>query len=130
MLRLGKERDTLGVVADQHGCPTSAASIANVLWQLAQKYTAEGELPWGIYHFSNAPATTWHGFSCEIFKQAVETGVFDKAPVVNAIKTSDYPTPAKRPAWSVLDISKLELLFKRTVPLWVCELRKVIKIKD
>jgi len=45
MLRLGKERDTLGIVADQHGCPTSSASIANVLWQLAQKYTKEGELP-------------------------------------------------------------------------------------
>ncbi|RRW30799.1 dTDP-4-dehydrorhamnose reductase [Ectopseudomonas oleovorans] len=110
MLRLGKERDTLGVVADQHGCPTSAASIANVLWQLAQKYTTEGELPWGIYHFSNAPATTWHGFACEIFKQAVEAGILEKAPVVNPIKTSDYPTPAKRPAWSVMDCSKIKKL--------------------
>lgn len=127
MLRLGKERDTLGVVADQHGCPTSAASIANVLWQLAQKYIAEGELPWGIYHFSNAPATTWHGFACEIFKQAVEAGFLERAPVVNPIKTSDYPTPAKRPAWSVMDCSALENLLVSSVPGWQQELSAVLK---
>lgn len=127
MLRLGKERDTLGVVADQHGCPTSAASIANVLWQLAQKYTAEGELPWGIYHFSNAPATTWHGFACEIFKQAVEAGFLERVPVVNPIKTSDYPTPAKRPAWSVMDCSALENLLVSSVPGWQQELSAVLK---
>lgn len=118
MLRLGKERDTLGVVADQHGCPTSAASIANVLWQLAQKYTEEGELPWGIYHFSNTPATTWYGFACEIFKQAVAAGVLEKAPVVNPIKTSDYPTPAKRPAWSVMDCTKINKLAKLSDLKW------------
>lgn len=127
MLRLGKERDTLGVVADQHGCPTSAASIANVLWQLAQKYTAEGELAWGIYHFSNAPATTWHGFACEIFKQAVEIGVIEKAPVVNAIKSTDYPTPAKRPGWSVMDCSALESLLGSGVAGWPLELSDVVK---
>lgn len=128
MLRLGKERDTLGVVADQHGCPTSAASIANVLWQLAQKYTAEGELPWGIYHFSNTPATTWYGFACEIFKQAVAAGVLEKAPVVNPIKTSDYPTPAKRPAWSVMDCSKMERVMVLNIPCWECQLSKIIKM--
>jgi dTDP-4-dehydrorhamnose reductase len=127
MLRLGKERDTLGVVADQYGCPTSAASIAKVLWQLAQKYTAEGELLWGIYHFSNSPATTWHGFACEIFKQAVEIGVLDRAPVVNAIKTSDYPTPAKRPAWSVMDGSALENLLGSNVASWQQELSAVLE---
>ncbi len=127
MLRLGKERDSLGVVADQHGCPTSAASIAKILWQLARKYTEGYELPWGIYHFSNSPATTWHGFAYEIFKQAVETGVLDKAPVVNAIKTSDYPTPAKRPAWSVMDCSALVSLLGSGLPGWPQELLVVLK---
>ena len=127
MLRLGKERDTLGVVADQHGCPTSAASIAKVLWQLAQKYTEEGELPWGIYHFSNSPATTWHGFACEIFMQAVEAGSLERAPVVNPIKTSDYPTPAKRPAWSVMSCSALVNLLGSGVPGWQQELSAVLK---
>lgn len=127
MLRLGKERDTLGVVADQYGCPTSASSIAKVLWQLAQKFTEVDELPWGVYHFSNAPVTTWHGFACEIFKQAVEAGVLEKAPVVNPINTSDYPTPAKRPAWSVMDCSNLVSLLGCAVPGWQQELSAVLK---
>lgn len=127
MLRLGKERDTLGVVADQHGCPTSAASIANVLWQLAQKYTEEGELPWGIYHFSNAPATTWYGFACEIFKQAVEAGMLGKEPIVNAITTTDYPTPAKRPIWSVLDTKKIQRVINCDNCLWKSELTVVLR---
>lgn len=127
MLRLGKERDTLGVVADQHGCPTSAASIANVLWQLAQKYTEEGELPWGIYHFSNAPATTWYGFACEIFKQAVEAGMLGKEPIVNAITTTDYPTPAKRPIWSVLDTKKIQHVINCDNWSWKPELAVVLR---
>ena len=127
MLRLGKERDTLGVVADQHGCPTSAASIANVLWQLAQKYTEEGELPWGIYHFSNAPATTWYGVACEIFKQAVEAGMLGKEPIVNAITTTDYPTPAKRPIWSVLDTKKIQHVINCDNWLWKPELAVVLR---
>lgn len=127
MLHLGKERDTLGVVVDQYGCPTSAASIANVLWQLAQKYAAENELPWGIYHFSNTPATTWHGFAFEIFKQAVEAGFLERAPVVNPIKTSDYPTPAKRPAWSVMDCSALVNMLGSGVPDWQQEISAVLK---
>lgn len=126
MLRLGKERYTLGIVADQHGCPTSAASIAKVLWQLAQKYTEDGELPWGIYHFSNAPATTWHGFACEIFKQAVEAGVLEKAPIVNAIKTSDYPTAAKRPKSSVMSCKKTLKLLNRNGSYWQEELLAIV----
>lgn len=128
MLRLGKERDTLGVVADQHGCPTSAASIANVLWQLAQKYTAEDELPWGIYHFSNAPATTWYGFACEIFEQAVKAGVLKRKPVVQPITTAEYPTPAKRPAWSVLDCGKIEDVLNTKDPVWKLEVTKLLNL--
>lgn len=109
MLRLGKEREELSVVADQHGCPTSARSIAEVLWQLAEKYVSDGALPWGVYHFSNSPACTWHEFACEIFEQAVKAGVLERKPVVHPITTAEYPTPAKRPAWSVLDCGKLEL---------------------
>lgn len=127
MLRLGKERDTLGVVADQLGCPTSAGSIAKVLWQMAQKLNAEGGLPSGIYHFSNLPATTWHGFACEIFKQAVELGMLNKVPKVNTIKTTDYPTPAKRPARSVMDVSALQNLLGSCVASWQQELSAVLK---
>lgn len=111
MLRLGKEREELSVVADQHGCPTSARSIAEVLWQLAEKYKTERTLPWGIYHFGNSPACTWYEFACEIFEQAVKAGVLKRKPIVQPITTAEYPTPAKRPAWSVLDCGRMETFF-------------------
>lgn len=122
MLRLGKERDELSVVADQHGCPTSARSIAEVLWQLAEKYMSERALPWGIYHFSNSPACTWYEFAVEIFQQAKERGLLENIPSVKSITSEDYPTPAKRPAWSVLDCNKIEFLLDKKVALWESEL--------
>lgn len=122
MLRLGKERDELSVVADQHGCPTSARSIAEVLWQLAEKYMSERALPWGIYHFSNSPACTWHEFAVEIFQQAKERGLLENIPSVKSITSEDYPTPAKRPACSVLDCNKIEFLLDKKVALWESEL--------
>lgn len=107
MLRLGRERDQLGVVADQQGCPTSAASIARALWTLAMQYRDKGSLHWGTYHFSGAPACTWHEFALEIFRQGYQHGLITKIPQVRGIDSAEYPTPAKRPAWSVMDCSKL-----------------------
>ncbi len=126
MLRLGKERDELSVVADQHGCPTSASSIAKVLWQLAEKYVSERTLPWGVYHFSNSPACTWYEFACEIFEQAVKAGVLERKPIVHPITTAEYPTPAKRPAWSVLDCCKIEDLITNATDSWKKELNSLI----
>lgn len=127
MLRLGKERDELSVVADQYGCPTSAKSIANVLWQLAEKYVSERTLPWGVYHFSNSPACTWHEFACEIFEQAVKAGVLERKPIVHPITTAEYPTPAKRPAWSVLNSSKLMQTLPQTGFFWKSEISSILK---
>lgn len=127
MLRLGKERDTLGVVADQYGCPTSASSIAIILWRLATKYVNDGVLSSGVYHFTNSPACTWYDFAGEIFKQAVDLRVVSKSPVVNAITTADYPTPARRPIWSVMDCTKIETLLDTPIPSWRDELTAVLK---
>lgn len=110
MLRLGKECNKLSVVADQHVCLTSARNIVDVLWQLAEKYAQENSLLWSVYHFSNLPACTWHEFASEIFEQAVNAEILEKASVVNAITTADYPTTAKRPAWSIMNSSKIEVL--------------------
>ena len=126
MLRLGKERDELSVVADQYGCPTSAASIADVLWQLAEMYKQKNSLPWGIYHFSNSPACTWYDFAVEIFKQAKEKDLIDKVPKVNAITTAEYPTPAKRPVWSVLDCGNIKYLTTNAVVFWEKELNSLM----
>lgn len=65
----------------------------------------------GIYHFSGQPYVNWHEFASEIFQQAVLQKILEKAPLVNAIATSDYPTPAKRPANSRLDLTKIQKTF-------------------
>ncbi len=70
MLRLGREREELGIVDDQRGCPTSAHSIAAVLLEIANRYLRGESIEWGIYHYCNRPETTWYGFAREIFKQA------------------------------------------------------------
>jgi dTDP-4-dehydrorhamnose reductase len=126
MLRLGRERDELSVVADQQGCPTSAASIARALWTLAQQYRDSGALQWGLYHYSGMPACSWHGFAQEIFAQAHELGMLPRAPVVHGISTAQYPTPAKRPAWSVMDCSRLQQAQQITPADWRDELRAVL----
>lgn len=127
MLRLGRERDELSVVADQQGCPTSAASIARALWALAQQYRDAGSLRWGLYHYSGTPACSWHGFAQEIFKQAHELGMLPRVPVVHGIATAQYPTPAKRPAWSVLDCSRLQDAHGIAPADWREELQAVLR---
>lgn len=126
MLRLGREREELSVVADQQGCPTSAASIARALWALAQQYRNVGSLRWGLYHYSGIPACSWHEFAQEIFKQAYELGVLLRLPIVHRIATVQYPTPAKRPAWSILDCSRLRNTHGIVPADWRNELRAVL----
>jgi dTDP-4-dehydrorhamnose reductase len=126
MLRLGRERDELSVVADQQGCPTSAASIARALWTLAQQYRESGALQWGLYHYSGLPACSWHGFAQEIFAQAHGLGMLPRVPVVHGISTAQYPTPAKRPAWSVMDCSRLQKAQQIAHADWRDELRAVL----
>lgn len=111
MLRLGHARDAVSVVADQQGGPTSAAGIARMLWHLVDQYRAQGTLPWGIYHYSGAPACTWHEFAVEVFEQGRAAGLLARSPRVHAITTDQYPTPARRPSWSVLDCSALQQVF-------------------
>ena len=67
--------------------------------------------PYGLYHFSGSPYTTWHGFAAEIFRRAAEQNLLPRIPTLNAIATTDYPTPAKRPANSRLDCSKIQAAF-------------------
>jgi len=127
MLRLGGDRDTLFVVADQNGGPTSAGSIADTLWALASIFQREGRLGWGVYHYSGVPACNWHDFAKEIFTQAVALGLLEKSPEVKAIATADYPTPVKRPVWSVLDCEKLADVHGLLTKTWAQELHAVLQ---
>lgn len=108
MLRLGIQRDELGIVADQFGGPTYAGDIAAALLTIAEKaVSASSTVNWGIYHFAGEPHVTWHQFAQAIFDKAVEQQLLEKAPHLNALTTADYPTPAKRPVNSRLDCHKI-----------------------
>lgn len=122
MLRVGAERDVLRVVADQVGTPTPAALIADVTVQALQH---DGALS-GTWHLTATGETSWHGFAEAIFIEAVAAGVLARAPTVEAITTAEYPTPAKRPAYSHLDVAKLEQDFGVTLPHWQDGLKRVI----
>jgi len=123
MLRLGKERDELGIVDDQHGCPTSARSIAGVLLTIADRYLQGDSIEWGTYHYCSQPETTWYGFAEQIFHQAEG---YTKLKL-NRIPTSAYPTPAVRPMNSVLNCNKLEKIFGIRQTSWIEDLRLVLE---
>ncbi len=112
MLRLGRERDSLGIVADQYGAPTAAADIAAALITIVRRYTPEqlAERA-GIYHYCGSPYASWFEFAETIFAEAAAQGVLAKIPAVKPIATADYPTPAKRPADSRLDCGKIRTVF-------------------
>ncbi|TPG48673.1 dTDP-4-dehydrorhamnose reductase [Rhodanobacter glycinis] len=122
MLRLGAEREELRVVADQHGAPTDTALIVNASlaaldrWQLASA-TQRRELV-GTHHLVASGATSWHGFASAIFEQATEQGLLARAPRVVAIGSAEFPTPAVRPAWSLLDNRDFQQLFDFQLPDW------------
>ena len=120
MLRLGKEREKLTIVADQIGGPTAAADIAAALLSMAAQYQEKAAQS-GIYHFSGTPDVSWAGFAREIFAQ---TGI---ACAVEDIPTSSYPTPAERPANSRLDCTGLKQEFGINRPDWRASLANVLK---
>lgn len=124
MLKLASQRDELRVVADQVGKPTSAAELARVMLLLAARAN-EDAFPWGTYHFACPDSTSWHGFAQAIIdEQAPLTG---RHPKVTAIGTADYPTPARRPANSVLDCSRFQQAFGIEPRAWRDELPAVVR---
>jgi len=122
MLRLGAERDHLRVVADQIGTPTPAALIADVT-ALALQHPASLS---GTWHLTASGQTSWHGFAEAIFAEALATGVLHRVPVVEAIPGAEYPTPARRPAWSVLDNRALQQALGIVLPPWQDGLKQVM----
>lgn len=114
MLRLGGERDELRVVADQRGCPTPAWLIADVTAQVLQQGIAES----GVRHLVCSGETSWHGFAEAIFAEATAAALIARAPRVIPIASADYPTRARRPAYSVLDTSLLRAEYGLSLPAW------------
>tara|TARA_Y100001956_G_scaffold66743_1_gene68399 strand:- start:2575 stop:3441 length:867 start_codon:yes stop_codon:yes gene_type:complete len=119
MLRLAQSKPALNIVADQIGAPTPARLIAQITAMAIQSH-----IPNGLYHLAPRGETSWHGFAQEIFRQATEQGEQLAMGPDNAhpIPTSDYPTPAKRPLNSRMDLSKLEAALNIQLPDWQSQL--------
>lgn len=126
MLRLMAERESLSVVGDQVGSPTWANGLATVAWRLGTE-----RAPAGIYHWSDAGATTWYDFAVEIQTVAVELGILESTIPIEKITTAEYPTPAKRPAYSVLDCGKTVASTGYAQVEWQANLRRMLAgLKD
>jgi dTDP-4-dehydrorhamnose reductase len=130
MLRVGAERDELRVVNDQHGAPTDTALIVRASlaaldrWQQAD--AVQRRALSGTHHLVASGDTTWHGFATAIFEQALAQGLIERAPRVVPISSAEFPTPARRPAWSLLDNSGFQQQFDFDLPDWRAGLTAVI----
>jgi dTDP-4-dehydrorhamnose reductase len=128
VLRLAQQQEELQIVADQHGCPTAAAHLANAIFTLAHRFRENGQLPWGTYHYCDAPATTWHGFAETIIALArARSASSIRARRLKPIATAEYPTRAPRPAYSVLSCSKLERAIEIKSASWEMGLAAVLE---
>ena len=126
MLRLGKERDSLSIVADQRGCPTYAGDLAKAILVIVNRYRNDGFFANGHYHFCGYEEASWFEFAETIFEVANTAGVLERSPSLTPISTSDYPTPAARPAYSVLDCSKISGVYDIEPSDWKKALSKII----
>lgn len=120
MLRLMNSRPELRVIADQIGTPTSTLDLATALWSLGRTQAS------GILHYANAGAASWYDFAVAIAEEAVAAGLLEQAPPIIPIATSDYPTPAARPTFSVLDKTAAYALLGGPAPHWRAALRAVL----
>ncbi|MDQ7090503.1 MAG: dTDP-4-dehydrorhamnose reductase [Methylococcales bacterium] len=113
MLRLGRERESLGVIFDQIGTPTYATDLARAILAIVSNPKLEKQsTSLGIYHYSNEGVCSWYDFAKAIF----ELSAIDCQ--LNPIETKDYPTPAKRPHYSLLNKAKIKQTFDLTLPYW------------
>ncbi|MBD2139551.1 dTDP-4-dehydrorhamnose reductase [Anabaena sp. FACHB-1237] len=115
MLRIGKERSEIRVVADQIGTPTWSKDIATTISQIIPQLTSEIA---GIYHYTNSGVASWYDFAINIFQEAKKLGFPLRIDKIIPITTPEYPTPAKRPAYSVLCCDKISKLLGTYPPHW------------
>jgi dTDP-4-dehydrorhamnose reductase len=120
MLALMQSRPQLSVVSDQVGAPTHAAGLAAVLWALAARRAP------GLMHWCDSGVASWYDFAVAIAEEALRKGLLRSAPAIRAIATADYPRPAARPPYSVLDKRATEQLLGRDAPHWRSALRETL----
>jgi dTDP-4-dehydrorhamnose reductase len=121
MVRLGNERKTLSVVYDQIGTPTSAVDLAQAILSICDQMDSRDKEAGGIYHYSNEGVCSWYDFAVEIMEM---TGLKCR---INPITSDQYPSPVKRPAYSVLNKAKIKTVFRLEIPHWRKSLENTIK---
>ncbi|MDO6461628.1 dTDP-4-dehydrorhamnose reductase [Granulosicoccaceae sp. 1_MG-2023] len=121
MLRLMNERDELGVIADQAGTPTWARGLAGAVWLAAEKQLS------GVHHWTDAGLISWYDFAQAIYEEGRAGGKINKQTRIRPLRTEEYPTPARRPAYSVLDKSKTWDALGLTSDHWRESLRKMMQ---
>jgi len=130
MLRLGREREQLRIVGDQRGAPTSARLIADAtalaIARMYARRAADRRKFIGTYHLCASGECSWFDFASAIFARAQAAGLLERVPSLQAITTSEYPTKARRPAYSVLDTTKFQATFGLHLPAWQDGLDSVI----
>ena len=120
MLRLMREREQLGVVADQVGCPTATAGLAQACWAVLEQGVS------GVHHWSDAGAASWYDFAVAIAELGQAAGLLENPARINPITTADYPTPAQRPSYSLLDCTATRHALQRPPLHWREALRQVM----
>ena len=127
MIRAMNSHESVKVVSDQRGTPTNCETLADVITKIIEKRLSGLAVANGIYHVTDLGETNWFDFTNEIKKQAIEAGILtNQNCIVNPCSTSEYPTPAKRPAYSVLDKSKIQNELGITLPDWKKSLEKFL----
>lgn len=121
MLRLMRERGEVGVIADQTGSPTWAHSLAKALWRALDVKCS------GVLHWTGAGVASWYDFAVAIAEEATELGLLDKDVTINPLTTEQYPTPAARPAYSVLQLHDTWKVLGITAPQWRTDLRTMLE---
>ncbi|MBI5885207.1 MAG: dTDP-4-dehydrorhamnose reductase [Deltaproteobacteria bacterium] len=125
ILRLASERESLNIVYDQIGTPTWTSDLSDAI-VLTVKAVESGKTPYGVYHYTNEGVASWYDFAVAIVEEARRRGLKVKCNSLEPILTSGYPTPAKRPAYSVLDKEKFKKTFGVEIPYWRVSLKNMM----
>jgi dTDP-4-dehydrorhamnose reductase len=127
MLKLLNERKEIKVVGDQRGSPTWTFDLALVISAIIDKSVNGIDIPFGVYHFTNEGDITWYDFAKEIYKQGRKLGIITNECKINSCSSLEYPSKAKRPAYSVLDINKIKTALGINIPVWDQSLSEYLK---
>ncbi len=125
VMRLVGARDELRIVDDQIGCPTCAADLADAVLRMVRALAPGAEAPWGTYHYCGSGVTSWYGLALHVLHTLKRCGRIASFRLL-PIKTSEYPTPARRPPYSVLDCTRIEAAFGIRPPPWQQSIEKTV----